>query len=97
MKRSNKSLLLIGVVVFVLGYLAYTQLQEGFALDVSCACPANQVMKGCTVGNVKNGKCYYCEKPGYTLGSGDLYCHKANATSEESKQKPFDKCVAAGN
>jgi hypothetical protein len=92
MKRSN-SLLLIGVVVLVLGYLAYTQLQEGFALDVSGACPMGRQMKGCIVGNVHNGKCYYCEDPTFNLGSGDLYCSKPGNTSVQSKQKPYDKCV----
>lgn len=93
--RRSKSLLLIGVVVLVLGYLAYSQIQEGF-LDASGACPiAGQVKKGCTVGKPNSdGTCHYCPKSGYTLGSGDLYCHKPNATSERASTKAFDKCVS---
>lgn len=95
MKRSN-SLLLIGVVVLVLGYLAYAQLQEGFS-DVSGACPRGEVKKGCTTltGVKTYGGCVSCPAT-YTLTNDKGMCTKSSTKPVAVITKPFDLCIPGG-
>lgn len=90
--KKSKSLLLTVLVLLILGYLAYTQLQEGFT-DAS-ACETGTQLLGCTKGASFEGKCYYCEDGTFILTDDKKQCRKTGKPLVPSKTMPYNLCIS---
>lgn len=93
--KKSKSLLLVGVVVLVLGYLAYAQLQEGFSASYDASgCPAGQKKYACSTGVKYDDKCYYCSDSTYRLSENGKKCKKTGKSDVSSLNHKLDKCTS---